>query len=145
AEQGRGRAVWLLRQLAATHASGHVSRLRLFVLFLLAPSRRRTLPLVTAALRTEAPRVKGPSLLRHPLARREGPFGRPLALLAEPAGGRPIPPPELARLVGEWESKLDALDEARLRARGLELGARDAAAAAASIRRSILEELDALA
>jgi hypothetical protein len=145
AELGRGRGVRLLRLLATARTAGRVPPLRLWTAWLMAPSRRRSLALVKAALQAEPPRVTGPSLLRHPLARREGPFGLHLALLAESASGRPIPPQELARLVREWEARLDALDEARLRARGLELGARDAAAAAASIRRSILDQLEALA
>jgi hypothetical protein len=142
---GRGRAVRLLSLLATARTTGLVSPLRLWSAWLLAPSRRHSVILVRAALRAEPPRVTGPTLLREPLARREGPFGLHMALLAESALGRPVPAQDLGRLVREWETRLGALDEARLRARGLELGARGASAAATSIRRSVLDQLDALA
>jgi hypothetical protein len=141
AELGRGRAVWLLRRVAAAHTGG-TSALALWGFWLLAPERRKSLPLVKAIADAPRPLVTEPA--SEPKPRGGSPFQLHFALLSKRAAGGAASSPELRRLVRAWERKLDARDEAQLRARGLELGVRDAAAAARSIRRAVLDELEAL-
>lgn len=140
---GRGRGVLLLRRLAAAHTGEGGSTPLLWLCWLLAPERKKTLPFVRAAgvketVSQESPAPPLPSLER-------GPWLFHLHLLSHAAQGKPVPAHAVERLAEAWEERLDAASEARLAARGLELGVREPAMATGLLRETVMAEIQSLA
>jgi hypothetical protein len=140
---GRGRGVRLLRMLTAANLGAPPSRLLLWLAWLLAPERRRTLPLVRTVL---APPLAGASRIPvAPPAPGESVWLRHLWLLAAAGAGRPVSATEVEGLAEGWEAVLGGATHRRLLTRAVELGAPDAQAAAAALTSGIEEELAELA
>ena len=147
-ETGRGRGVRLLWRIAEAHQpiARPPSVLSLWLAWLLAPERRRSLPYVRAALiarKEEAPAAI-PEVPETP-AETGTVWLRHLRLLERGAVGRPVRTAELEALAEDWGEILDGAGHARLLSRGLELGAQGVAQAAEAFRESVIEELKVLA
>lgn len=139
---GRGRGVRLLRRLARARTGQGGFTPLLWLFWLLAPERKKTLPFVRAAgvkvpISQESP-APLPDLER-------GPWLFHLHLLSRAAQGKPVPAHAVERLVAAWEEPLEAASEARLAARGLELGVREPALVTESLHEAVLAEIEALA
>jgi hypothetical protein len=139
---GRGRGVRLLRLLARARTGGGVAPPLLVVAWLLAPRRRARFPLVrtVAHARPEPGEVAG-----EPALSPRAPWSAQLRLLAHAARGGDVSMAAMVRLARHWERRFRGLDEARLRARALELGSRNSAAAVQALRERVVAELEALA
>ena len=145
---GRGRGVRLLRRLAAVHGGEASPSAVLWLLWLLAPERRRTLSLVRSALKPaeRAPRpAERPGPRRIPAAGEENTFHLHLELLASAAAGQPVRPARVQALADRWEAELGREVQLRLMIRGAELGVADVQAVVAAWPRSIESELEDLA
>jgi hypothetical protein len=151
-DAGRGRGVRLLRRIAEAHQplEKPPSFLSLWLAWLLAPERRRSLPYVRKAL--EARKTARPSLLTFLPAPSPEPAMatgsvqlRHLRLLRRAAAGRTVRTAELESLATAWEEALDGAGHARLLSRGLELGVRGVTQAAEALRHSVIGELEVLA
>ena len=143
---GRGRGVRLLRRLGAAHAETPAAKqpspLWLWLAWLLAPERRRTLCMVRAAL---ARQQAGEASFAEERAAGESVWRRHLALLARAAAGRAVSAGEVEALAVDWDAVLGPSSHLRLLTRAAELGAPDAQAAAAALRPAIEAELASLA
>ncbi|HSF42485.1 MAG TPA: hypothetical protein VLT87_21960 [Thermoanaerobaculia bacterium] len=140
-ESGRGRGVRLLRRLAAAHTGQGGFAPLLWLFWLLAPERKKTLPFVRAA------GVKEPVFRESPAplpSLERGPWLFHLHLLANAADGRPVPAHAVEQLAAAWEEPLDAASQARLAARGLELGVREPAGVVGTLRETVLAEIQSL-
>lgn len=147
-EPGRGRGVLLLRLLARARVGESVSARDLWLAWLVAPGRRKSLPFLRAALEGE-PRVASeerPPRGDEPLPGLErGAWLLHLHLLANAAEGRVVAARALERLAAAWEESLADAAQARLVARGLELGVRDPGLVVGSLREAVIAELETLA
>lgn len=122
---GRGRGVRLLRRLAAAHTGKGGFAPLLWLCWLLAPERKKTLPFVRAAGVKEPVSRESPA----PLPSLEhGPWLFHLHLLAHAAQGTPVPAQAVEQLAAAWEEPLDAASEA-----------------AGALREAVLAEIQALA
>ena len=150
-EAGRGRGVRLLRRIAEAHQPMEKppSFLGLWLAWLLAPERRRSLPYVREALNARktalpsrlSPRTPAPS----PVTETGSVQLRHLRLLRRAAAGRTVRTANLEALATAWEEALDGAGNARVLSRGLELGVQGVAQAAEALRSSVIGELEALA
>ncbi|MBW8877937.1 MAG: hypothetical protein JF614_23490 [Acidobacteria bacterium] len=145
---GHGRGVRLLRRLATVHGGQAPQSAVLWLLWLLAPERRRTLPLVRSALKP-AERAPGPAERpgprRIPATGEDNVFHRHLGLLSAAAAGQPVRPAKVQALADRWEAELGGDAQLRLMIRGAELGVADVQAVVAAWPRSIESELEDLA
>ncbi|HEX3553068.1 MAG TPA: hypothetical protein VIA62_07560 [Thermoanaerobaculia bacterium] len=145
---GHGRGVRLLRRLAAIHGGQASPSAVLWLLWLRAPERRRTLPLVRSALKPAEPAPRpverlGPRRIQ--ATGEDDPFRRHLELLAAAAAGQPVRPARVQALADRWEAELGADAQLRLMVRGAELGVTDVQTVVAALPPSIASELEALA
>ena len=139
---GRGRGVRLVRRLAATHTGQGGFPPLLWLFWLLAPERRKTLPFVRAA------GVRTPTSPQEPAplpSLERGPWLFHLHLLSRAARGEQVPASAVEQLAAAWEKCLDAGSQAQLVARGLELGVREPATATGSLRERVVTEIESLA
>lgn len=144
-EPGRGRGVLLLRLLARARVGESVSAPALWLAWLLAPARRKYLPFVLGREPRVAPEDRPPKG-NEPLPSRErGAWLLHLHLLANAAEGRAVAARAIERLAAAWEEPLAEAAQARLVARGLELGARDPVRVTGALREAVLAELEILA
>jgi hypothetical protein len=147
-EPGLGRGVQLLRILARAHMGESVSALSVWLAWLLAPARRENLPFVRSAL-GRGPRVApvtGPPQGNRPFpARESGAWLLHLHLLASAAERGRVAASAMDRLAAAWEEPLAEAAQARLVARGLELGVRDPVRVTGALREAMLAELEILA
>ena len=132
ARLGQGRAIRLLALVAAAMGGEGTPSRRLWPAWLLAPGRRMTLALVRAAAR----RRPAP-----PPASAAGAHACHVRLLQAVAGDGEIRSDEVLALADAWRPALDDGALAALRARALELGARDPAGCARALREQVLDEL----
>lgn len=139
---GRGRGVRLLRRLARARTGQGGFAPLLWLFWLLAPERKKTLPFVRAESVKEPISPQIPAPLPDP---ERGPWLFHLHLLSRAAQGKPVPAHAIERLAAAWEEPLDAASEAQLAARGLELGVREPARVAAALYEAVLAEIQALA
>ena len=152
-ETGRGRGVCLLWRIAEAHQpiAKPPSALSLWLAWLLAPERRRSLPYIRKAL--NARKTAGPSPLSPrtptPLPKPAMETGsvhlRHLRLLRRAAAGRTVRTADLEALATAWEEALEGAGHARILSRGLELGVQGVAQAADALRHSVARELETLA
>ncbi|HEX4965546.1 MAG TPA: hypothetical protein VF173_32350 [Thermoanaerobaculia bacterium] len=144
---GRGRGVRLLRRLEVAFAApeaGASSPVLLWFLWLIAPERRRTLPLVRSALAPKPPRA--PRIAVAAMARAgESVWSRHLGLLADAGAGRPISAVSVEALAEDWDAVLGRDCYLRLLRRAAELGVTGVQAAAETLRPAIEAELEDLA
>ena len=149
---GRGRLVRLLTSIAEAHSGGRPSQARLWSRWALAPGRVRSWRLVratSALLRAPfraTPPPATPASTEDARAATSAADVRAthVALLSRAARGQPLELRAVLSLAGQWSRALDGVGTARLLARSLELDARDGAAAVASLRARVLDELTAL-
>lgn len=139
---GRGRGVLLLRRLAKAHTGQGGFAPLLWLFWLLAPERKKTLPFVRAA-GVKVPLSQEKTAPLPDLGR--GPWLFHLHLLSHAAQGIPVPAHAVEQLAAAWEEPLDAASGARLAARGLELGVREPASVAGPLYEAVLAEIQALA
>ena len=145
---GRGRGVRLLRRVASAHTTGVASPFLLWLVWLLAPERRRTRPLVLAVLdpeRTAA--IIPPPLAPAPqeAAATDGVWLRHLKLLADAAVGRPVRPSDIEAVAEDWENTFRKAGRMRLLSRGAELEVPDVQAVVEGLRPALQAELEAVA
>jgi hypothetical protein len=127
-----------------------VRRGRVWLLWIVAPCRALTWPLVRA--RAGGSGLSSVTLPLAPMLIARGhevPAGRPVALrhldlIAAAAEGRPVSAGAVFTLAAEWESRLDEAACARLHARALALGARQGGERARALREGVIAELAAL-
>ena len=147
--KGRGRGVRLLRRVASAHTGSIGSPSLLWLAWLLAPERRRTLPLVRAVLDKERTAATFPTppahVPREGGTAAEGVWLRHLQLLAAAAEGRPVHPAGVEALAEDWEGALKKAGRMRLMSRGAELEVPDVQAVVAGLRPALRVELDAIA
>jgi hypothetical protein len=137
ARLGQGRLVRLLALVARGAAGEAMASRRLWALWLLAPMRTTTLPLVRAfAWRSAVDPAPRPA---SPVART--PYARHVGLLGAAARHEPIGADDVHALAAAWQAEIDEPALARLHARALELGIRDGAARAQAARERVLDEL----
>ncbi len=146
AARGRGRGVRLLRLLARAQLEAAGDWPRLILAWALAPSRARSYRYLRAALalRASSTRTRERPEPRRPAAG-EPPFFIHTRLLADAAGGREVRMAAVARLAKAWEGEFSRDREAHFRARGLELGARNATGVFEGLRGLVLSELESIA
>jgi hypothetical protein len=142
--KGQGRGVRLLRALARAHLEPSRDRWRLILSWALAPQRTRTHCYLKEAL---APRAATASERPLPKGRSLGepPFVLHTRLLADAAAGREVRMSTVGRLARSWQSEFSRVNEARFRARGLEVGARNTLHVFERLRSTVLQELEAIA
>jgi hypothetical protein len=140
---GRGPLALLLATVANRRAGQPVPAAVCWLRWAIAPMRRRTLSLVRAALRPPAPVAAiPPPAAPTPV---EGARLQHVRLLAAAAREERVTLAEVFALAGSWQGELDDAALAHLRARALELGARDGEARARALRDTVLGELVELA
>jgi hypothetical protein len=140
ARLGQGRLNRLLVLVARGARGEAVSRARLAALWLLAPMRRVTLPLVRAAASRPArgpcrPAQDAPSRRAH---------ARHVDLLDAASRPGALDAADVLATAEAWRAEIDDAALARLHARALELGIRDSAARAHAVREQVLDELSLL-
>jgi hypothetical protein len=138
ARLGHGRLIRLLALVARAHGGEAIARRRAWALWLLAPSRRVTWPLVRALARRDAAdsRVRGAEATAP-----RGPYARHVDLLGAVARHEEIGAEAVFSLAAAWQAETDDAALARLHARALELGLRDGAGRALALREQVRGEL----
>jgi hypothetical protein len=137
AQIGHGRLVRLLALIARGAAGEPVARRRLWALWLLAPLRRTTFPLVRAlAWRRRAGSDGGA-----PRPAAATVHARHVGLLEAAARHERIESEAVLALAAAWQPEIDDAALARLHARALELGVRDGAVRARAVREQVIGEL----
>ena len=139
ARLGRGRLNRLVALLAQGGGGPPVSRRqtsRIWGLWLLAPMRRATWPLVRALARLR-PGVAA----RATETPRPGVHARHVALLGAAARHEEVGTDAVLVLAAAWRAEVDDAALARWQARALELGLRDGAARARALRDDLIDEL----
>jgi hypothetical protein len=154
AEIGRGRLALLLSTLVDASAGRPLSRRGLWLRWALAPMRRRSVAIVRRTSARSVPSASvipppPPTVVPRPESEAAGalpaPHLRHVRLLGAAARGERPSLRELYALAASWQADLDDAALARVRARGLELGARDGEARARALRDAVLDELAELA
>jgi len=137
ARLGSGRLVRLLALVARGAGGEGLGGQQAGVLWLLAPMRRTTWPLVRA-LSSSRPVETEPGAQA---PQSSGVHARHVALLGAAARDGEIATDRVLALAAAWQPEIDDAALARLQARALELGLRDGAAHARALREELLEEL----
>ena len=154
AEIGRGRLARLLSTLVDTGVGRPFSRRGLWLRWALAPMRLVTVAMVrltsarrvpSASVTPPPPQTIVPRPEREAAGAPLGPHLRHVRLLGVAARGERPSLRELYALAASWQAALDDAALALVRARGLELGARDGQARALALRDAVLDELAELA
>lgn len=140
---GRGRLCALLARIGRAAGGEAGARRPGWALWLLAPMRRATWPLLRAL-----PRRIGADRRRDETAAAAAPapgvYARHVALLAAAARHEEIATDVVLALAAAWEPEIEDAALARLQARALELGVRDGAARARALREQVQDDLTLL-
>jgi hypothetical protein len=134
ASLGRGRGPRFLRLVARSHIVGDVHPALLSLAWILAPSRIRNWALLRGAL--------GPSVRRVTPPLPEGPpWRRHVDLLERAASGEPVELATVVEVSRSWDALLSGVEQARFRARALELGSARSQETFERLRAGVLDDL----
>ena len=129
----------LLKLLAEKHLGRRASRTRIWLAFLISPSRIRAFRFVLDAIKRGG---EQPSMPETPSGMQTGLRLTHLRLLLKASEGTYVGMEEVLRLANSWSSELTNRKQEALLRRGMELGARDVLGLAGRIEESVLDELE---
>lgn len=144
ARLGRGRGVRLWRLLARARRAPGVLPARLWLAWLLAPERRRSLPYVRATLRPAAPHAVAVAPVAIIAGSGAAPWTAHLDLLRHASLGTALDGAAVVALLAQWNARLGPEAEAVFRARAIELGVTDGAEMWQRLRAGVVSELELL-
>lgn len=139
ARMGSGRGMLLMRLLAEKHLGHRVHRAALWFAFLISPSRRRAVRLVS-----DAEKLAPGEFTQRP-GSREGLRLTHMLFLSKASEGLSIDLGEVFRLARSWDHEFAVRKQENLLRRGMELGSRDVLGLARRIEENVLDELEEMA